>query len=55
MAPCSGCIHFNPEGWAYFRGPGGPIRQGRCAMWHFYTIDAARWACQGSERKEAVE
>lgn len=53
FASCEGCTHFKKEGWAPFRGAGGPIRQGPCRIRSFYTHDAARWACDGRDRVEA--
>ncbi len=47
MFSCDDCIFYLAEGWAPFSGKGGPIRQGPCGQYSFYTHDAARWACGG--------
>ena len=47
MFSCDDCTFYLAEGWAPFSGKGGPIRQGPCGQYSFYTHDAARWACGG--------
>lgn len=44
---CENCAFYRSEGWAFFRGKGGPIHEGPCWQYSFYNHEAARRACGG--------
>lgn len=54
MFRCEGCVFYRPEGWAIFAAHGRPIREGPCRQYHFYSREAARSACGGRLKKEAM-